>query len=114
MDRYIICVTIGPVFFSAALYLTLSRIIIHYGPAHSRLTPKTISIGFMTADFIALVLQAVGGAIADTADSKVTSAQGTHLHGRWAEFSGPDFAGIYCRCFGLRVACPTRKEKWSL
>lgn len=76
---YIICLTIGPVFFSAALYIILSRIIVHYGPQHSRFSPKTISLTFMTFDFIALVLQAVGGAIADTADNNTDSDKGTHI-----------------------------------
>jgi hypothetical protein len=33
----------------------------------------------MTSDFIALVLQATGGAIADTADTSKGSDQGTHI-----------------------------------
>ena len=33
----------------------------------------------MTSDFIALVLQAVGGAIADTASNKVEADRGTHI-----------------------------------
>lgn len=66
-------------FFTAAIYLTLSRIIVHYGVRYSRLTPKRISITFMSCDFIALVLQAAGGAIADTADTRVGSDNGTHI-----------------------------------
>jgi hypothetical protein len=76
---YLICLTIGPVFFAAAIYLTLSRIIVHYGPQHSRFSPKMISLGFMFCDFIALVMQATGGAIADTASTKKGSKQGTDL-----------------------------------
>jgi hypothetical protein len=76
---YIICLTIGPVFFSAALYLTLSRIILRYGPTHSRFSPKTISLTFMTSDFIALVLQALGGALADTATTRNGEQMGTHI-----------------------------------
>jgi len=33
----------------------------------------------MTFDFVALVLQAVGGAIADTANTEEDSAKGTHI-----------------------------------
>ncbi|TVY32923.1 Sphingoid long-chain base transporter [Lachnellula occidentalis] len=66
----IICLTIAPVFFTAALYLTLSRVIMHYGRHNSRITPKQYTLAFITADSIALVLQAVGGALADTASAK--------------------------------------------
>ncbi|KAE8454596.1 hypothetical protein EG329_000219 [Mollisiaceae sp. DMI_Dod_QoI] len=76
---YLVCLTIAPVFFAAAIYLTLSRIIVHYGVNYSRLTPKRISITFMSCDFIALVLQAAGGAIADTANTKKDSDTGTHI-----------------------------------
>ena len=79
MHRYLVCITIGPVFFSAAIYLILSRIIVHYGLQHARISPKAISLTFMTCDFIALVLQAVGGALADTADTQKGSDQGTHI-----------------------------------
>jgi hypothetical protein len=76
---YLVCITIGPVFFSAAIYLILSRIIVHYGRSHARISPKTISLTFMSCDFIALVLQATGGAIADTANTQKSSDQGTHI-----------------------------------
>jgi len=39
----------------------------HYGPHNSRITPKQYTISFIAADIIALILQAVGGALADTA-----------------------------------------------
>ncbi len=78
-DSYIICLTIGPVFFSAAVYLTLSRIIVHYGVRHARISPKAITLIFITCDFVALVLQATGGAIADTAATARGSQQGTHI-----------------------------------
>lgn len=79
IQRYLICVTIAPVFFTASIYMTYSRIIIYYGPQLSRFSPKTISITFMVADWIALILQAVGGAIADTADTETGMNGGTHI-----------------------------------
>jgi len=102
---YIICVTIGPVFFSAAIYLTLSRIMVHYGPEYSRFSPKAISIGFMTADFIALVLQAAGGAIADTANTQSGSAQGTHIMVAGLSFQAFSLLGFIAvaTMFALRV-----------
>jgi RTA1 like protein len=67
------------VFFTAALYLTLARVIMHYGPQNSRLTPKAYTITFMCSDFIALVLQSAGGGIADQGSNQSTRNSGVHL-----------------------------------
>ena len=64
--RYLSCLTIAPVFFAAAVYLCLSRIVVVYGAEYSRFRPRTYTVLFMSCDFISLVLQAAGGAIADT------------------------------------------------
>lgn len=61
--RYITTITIGPAFFSAALYLSLARIIPVYGASNSRLQPRTYTIVFVLCDFVALVLQATGGGL---------------------------------------------------
>ncbi|RDW63665.1 hypothetical protein BP6252_11210 [Coleophoma cylindrospora] len=63
---YLSCITIAPVFFSAAIYLCLSRVVVVYGVEYSRFKPRTYTVIFMTCDFTSLVLQAVGGAVADT------------------------------------------------
>jgi hypothetical protein len=60
--------TIAPVFITAAIYLCLTRIIIMYGEHLSFFRARTIAIVFMTSDFLSLVLQAAGGAIAETAE----------------------------------------------
>ncbi|KAF2257599.1 RTA1-domain-containing protein [Lojkania enalia] len=64
---YLICLTIAPVFISASIYLSMVRIISLYGQHLSYFRPRTIALAFMTSDFFSLVLQATGGAIADTA-----------------------------------------------
>ncbi|KAF2717580.1 RTA1-domain-containing protein [Polychaeton citri CBS 116435] len=66
---YLIFLTIAPVFITAAIYLCLTRIIITFNEDKSRVQPKWIAIGFMTSDFLSLVLQGAGGGIADTADT---------------------------------------------
>ena len=62
--------TIAPVFLTAAIYLCLSRIIVLYGSHLAPLKPRTIALLFMSSDFLSLVLQAAGGAIAEASDSK--------------------------------------------
>jgi hypothetical protein len=64
---YIIFLTLGPAFLTAAIYLCLARIVVVYGETNSRFKPRTYSIAFMISDLVALVLQAAGGAIAASA-----------------------------------------------
>ena len=61
---YLYCVTLGPAFLSAAIYLCLARIVIVYGEGNSRLKPHKYSICFVTGDFLALSLQGAGGGMA--------------------------------------------------
>ena len=69
LRRQFICLTIAPAFLTASIYLCLARIIIVHGEQHSRLKPRTYSLLFVGCDFLSLVLQAVGGALAATADT---------------------------------------------
>jgi hypothetical protein len=69
-------VTIAPVFISAAIYLSLSRIVILYGEHLSYFKPRTIAIIFMASDLISLILQAAGGGIVDTTDDPITKQSG--------------------------------------
>ncbi|KAK2010473.1 RTA1 like protein, partial [Colletotrichum eremochloae] len=66
--QYIVTITIGPAFFSAALYLSLARIIPVFGASNSRLQPRTYTIVFILCDFVALALQAAGGGLVAGSD----------------------------------------------
>ena len=78
--RYLICLTIAPAFFTAAIYICLGRIVIVYGEDISRIRPRTYTILFVTCDIIALVLQAAGGAITSIADSDQKSLGDTGVN----------------------------------
>ncbi|OJJ57196.1 hypothetical protein ASPSYDRAFT_47493 [Aspergillus sydowii CBS 593.65] len=65
--QYLVALTIAPAFLTAAIYLTLSRIVVAYGEKISYFKPRTYTITFITFDIIALVLQALGGGIASSA-----------------------------------------------
>lgn len=58
------CLILGPCFFSAACYGTLGLIINVTNPRASRIRPLYYLIIFCTADLVALVVQAIGGAMA--------------------------------------------------
>lgn len=66
---YLVCLTIGPAFMSAAVYLCLARIVVVYGQDLSRFQPRWYTIVFCTCDLISLILQAIGGAIAAISDT---------------------------------------------
>jgi hypothetical protein len=75
---YLVCLTIAPAFLSACIYLCLARIIVVYGETLSRFKPRFYTIVFCTCDFISLLLQAIGGAIASIATdySTVSTSSG--------------------------------------
>jgi hypothetical protein len=63
---------IAPTFLTAANFIMLGRVVSALGPQYSRLTPKTYTTVFLTADLVALVVQAVGGGMASSADDPTT------------------------------------------
>ncbi|ATY60176.1 RTA1 like [Cordyceps militaris] len=59
----IICLTIAPVFFTASIYVTLSKTITYFAPELSRFKPQLFYWIFIPADVVCLILQAAGGAL---------------------------------------------------
>ncbi|KAL1841276.1 hypothetical protein VTJ49DRAFT_7278 [Mycothermus thermophilus] len=64
----LVCLTIAPAFLAAAIYLSLSRMVVIYAPERARFRPQVYTYIFIIGDFIALLLQAAGGAVASLAD----------------------------------------------
>ncbi|KAH7136368.1 RTA1 like protein-domain-containing protein [Dactylonectria macrodidyma] len=62
---------IAPTFFTAGLYIILGALINRLGRHVSILGPKMYAIVFLSCDIIALVIQAVGGALASTESDKI-------------------------------------------
>ncbi|OIW31238.1 RTA1-domain-containing protein [Coniochaeta ligniaria NRRL 30616] len=63
----IVCLTIGPAFLAAGVYLCLRRIVYAFGPENSRIPPEYYTRIFIPCDVISLVLQATGGGMASVA-----------------------------------------------
>lgn len=100
-----ICLTIGPAFLAAAIYLCLARIVKVYGTQFSRIEPRMYTITFISCDLVSLILQAAGGAIASIADDKKTNDLGVHILVAglaFQVFSLALFMGL-CAEFALRV-----------
>lgn len=75
----IVTLIIAPVFFSAALYVLLGKLISDMGRASSILSPKWYAIVFCTCDVVSLIIQAAGGAMASMADTDEEQDRGTHI-----------------------------------
>lgn len=62
MDQ-IVLITTAPVFYTAGIYITLSKTINYLAPEISRIKPELFYWIFLPLDIICLILQAAGGAI---------------------------------------------------
>ncbi|KAK4233513.1 RTA1 like protein-domain-containing protein [Achaetomium macrosporum] len=69
----VVCLTIGPAFLSAGIYLCLSRIVAVYGAQNSRIPAGWYTRIFIPCDIVSLLLQAGGGTAASIALSNRTS-----------------------------------------
>lgn len=76
---YLVGLTIGPAFYGAAIYLSLSRIITIYGTGLCWLRPKTVTILWIGFDSVSLLLQSAGGAISSMADTASQSDMGLNI-----------------------------------
>jgi len=70
---------ISPTFLSAANFIILGRIVTIVGPQFSRLSPRNYARIFLTADVVALVIQAIGGGMASSADTPSGSENGGNV-----------------------------------
>ncbi|POS78792.1 RTA1 domain-containing protein [Diaporthe helianthi] len=75
----IVTLIIAPVFFSAALYVLLGKLINDLGRSSSFLSAKWYTIVFCTCDIVSLVVQAAGGAMASMADTDEQQDLGTNI-----------------------------------
>lgn len=73
------CLTIGPIFLSGAIYLCLARIIVAYGAHLSRFQPRVYTIGFICCDLLSLALQAAGGGITSYATTEKKHKHGVNI-----------------------------------
>ncbi|KAM0333495.1 hypothetical protein ACHAQA_002158 [Verticillium albo-atrum] len=71
----ICCLTIGPAFLAAGIYLCLRRIVYAFGPQNSRIRPEWYTRIFIPCDIISLVLQALGGAMASIASTNDSGSE---------------------------------------
>ncbi|KAM5351246.1 hypothetical protein ACJ41O_003969 [Fusarium nematophilum] len=75
----IVCLTIAPVFYTASIYVTLSKAIIFFAPELSRFKPQLFIWIFIPFDIVCLVLQAAGGALSTESDSEGGAQTGVDI-----------------------------------
>ncbi|KFX91288.1 hypothetical protein O988_07812 [Pseudogymnoascus sp. VKM F-3808] len=80
----ICCITISPVFFAAAIYVTLARVSNYLGAEASRFPVKVYVWVFVPCDIISLILQSVGGALS-------SSSVGSDKSGEYITLAGLAF-----------------------
>jgi RTA1 like protein len=66
----IVMITLGPAFYSAAIYFTLSRIVVYLGKGYSRLSPQAYYYIFIPCDLVSLSLQGTGGGMSSSSSGK--------------------------------------------
>ncbi|KAJ0351211.1 hypothetical protein COL154_012985 [Colletotrichum chrysophilum] len=75
----IVCITVAPVFFCAAIYVMLSKVIIALDRSISRFNPHLFYYVFIPCDIISLILQATGGALSSIANDKSQVQKGVNV-----------------------------------
>lgn len=102
---YLVTLTIAPALMTAAIYLCLARIVHVYGAHLSFFKPRTYTLVFCGCDLISLILQAAGGALASTADTKSQSDVGKNimLGGLGFQVFSLILFALCCLDFGIRV-----------
>ncbi|KAK2052914.1 parasitic phase-specific protein PSP-1 [Colletotrichum caudatum] len=75
----IICITVAPVFFSAAIYVLLSQTISFLDRSISRFPPRLFYWIFIPLDIVSLVLQALGGALSSVSTTIEAVDRGVNI-----------------------------------
>ncbi|KAH7106600.1 RTA1-domain-containing protein [Auriculariales sp. MPI-PUGE-AT-0066] len=97
---------ISPTFLVAANFVILGRVIFLVGPEYSRLSPTWYTKVFLTADLVALVIQAIGGGLASSANDHAGSERGAQimLAGIGIQFAALTIYSLLAIEFLVRVA----------
>ncbi|KAK1974116.1 parasitic phase-specific protein PSP-1 [Colletotrichum cereale] len=91
----IICITVAPVFFSAAIYVLLSQTINFLDRSISRFPPRLFYWTFIPLDIFSLVLQALGGALSSVSTTRAAVDRGVNI----------SLAGLVLQVAALLVFC---------
>lgn len=69
-ETQICCLVLAPSFLAAGIYLTLKHVVLYCGPEYSRLKAKWYPWIFIGSDLGSIIVQAIGGGVAASANNK--------------------------------------------
>lgn len=69
----------SPTFITAANFILLGIIVNRVGSQYGRISPRNYGVIFLTADVVALIIQAVGGSVAASADTLSAANNGGNI-----------------------------------
>lgn len=104
----IVLITIGPVFFCAAIYVMIYKMINYIDASAARFNPKYIYWVFITSDILSLILQAVGGAMSSTSNGSSSSGVNIALAGLAIQVATLTFFIAICIDYAIRS-----RSTWS-
>ena len=108
----ICCITCAPVFYCAAIYVLLARVILHLDPALSRVPLAFWYWFFIPCDIVSLVLQATGGAISSSSSGSDNSGVNISLAGLGLQVGTLSLFIIGCADYAWSYSrSPTRKPQ---
>lgn len=104
----IVLITIGPVFFCAAIYVMIYKMINYIDPTVARFNPRYIYWVFITSDIVSLILQAVGGAMSSTSNGSSSAGVNIALAGLSIQVATLVFFMAICIDYAIRS-----RHTWS-
>ena len=111
--RYLVCLTIGPAFLSASIYLCLARIVVIFGESIARFRPAFYTVTFICCDFFSLLLQAAGGAIASGANTPSQNQTGINIMIAGLSTQVASLALFLALCAEFAFRCYQRAYEWD-
>ncbi|KAL7805439.1 RTA1 domain-containing protein [Trichoderma aethiopicum] len=107
MDQ-IVLITVGPVFYTAGIYITLSKTINFLAPDISRIKPELFYWIFIPLDIVCLILQAAGGAMSTISSGSSQTGVDIAMAGLALQVAGLFFFSLLFVDYVVRYA---RKKK---
>lgn len=104
----IVLITIGPVFFCAAIYVMIYKMVNYIDPTVARFNPKLIYWVFICSDILSLILQAVGGAMSSTSNGGSSAGVNIALAGLSLQVATLTFFIAICIDYAIRS-----RSTWS-
>ncbi|RDW84844.1 hypothetical protein BP6252_02434 [Coleophoma cylindrospora] len=98
--------SLSPAFLTAAIYLCWARMVVVYGEEKSIVRPRTYTMVFCSFDFVAVLLQVIGGVIGSVSTSITRKQTGVDvmLAGLGLQVLSLVLFVVACANFGIRVS----------